>query len=45
MNFWKAFRWLFATLFIALMLLALVSGGNSNQAPDGNEPSPVPVFR
>ena len=42
MNFWKVFRWVCAALFLAVVLLALLTSGGpieSNQLP------PAPVFR
>ncbi len=45
MNFWKVFRWVSTALFIALILLALLTNGSGSPSSGGDEPPPAPVFR
>ena len=42
MNFWKVFRWGCAVLFLAVVLLALLTSGSPIE---NNQTPPAPVFR
>ena len=44
MNFWKAFRWVCAVLFLAVVLLAFLTSGSGGPI-DSNQPPVAPVFR